>query len=57
MQETTFPEVSTIFFVGPHFWLTKHYLNVDRKDGVLQGARSQAHQGGRGPAPRRTTSW
>jgi hypothetical protein len=23
-------------FVGPHFWLTKHYLNMVRKVGVLQ---------------------
>jgi hypothetical protein len=23
-------------YVGPHFWLTKHYLNMVRKVGVLQ---------------------
>jgi hypothetical protein len=26
-------------FVGPHFWLTKHYLNRVTKSGVLQGGR------------------
>jgi hypothetical protein len=41
-QEIVLPEVCTQkkVFAGPHFWLTKHYLNMVIESGVLQAAPS-----------------